>query len=257
MFCSKCGANLPEGSLFCPKCGQAASATANTTVAAPSAVPVSCSNCGAELPDGSLFCLKCGQAVNAAANSTAAATEAAKAARKAEARARKPARYPKPRIAIWFVVLVLLLVAWWVSFAAIPHTETITETPFSVNSHSFSSFRFTVPPGATNVVVSGQFSATGGSANDVEVFVLTDDAFAAWQGGYSTNMYYDSGRVTQSSINAALPPGAGTYYLVFNNKFSLRTAKAVEAVATLRYSRWWPDFLLHLKEKLWSGLWSF
>jgi len=155
---------------------------------------------------------------------------------------------------------------WWATSGDIPaaqqlqklfttsQTEAIIPATLSVNPHSFSAYKFTVPASASNVVVSGEFKATGGSTNEVEVHVLADAAFAAWQSGYSTNTYYSSGRVSQGDINAVLPPGAGTYYVVFNNKFSPRMAKSVQADVNLRYSRWLPDWMLKLKEQFWTPL---
>lgn len=78
------------------------------------------------------------------------------------------------------------------------------------------------------------YSATGGSGNDIEVYVLTDDEFVNWQNGHSTPTYYNTGRVTQSSINAALPNG-GSYNPVLNNRFSLPTSKAVAASVNVSY----------------------
>lgn len=50
-FCSKCGAALVKGAMFCPQCG------ANQQT-----VPV-CSNCGKQLEAGQLFCPYCGKKV--------------------------------------------------------------------------------------------------------------------------------------------------------------------------------------------------
>jgi hypothetical protein len=134
------------------------------------------------------------------------------------------------------------------------HTEGVGETVFLVKPRTLSSYKFTVPPGAANVVVSGQFSAAGGSENDVQVYVLTDDNFVTLRSGYAAGTYYDSGRVAQSNINVALPFGGGAYYLVFDNRFSLQTPKTVHAVVTLHYNNWWPEILLRLREKILNAL---
>ena len=55
------------------------------------------------------------------------------------------------------------------------------------------------------------------------------------QNGHSAATYHNSGRVTQANIAATLP-GPGTYYLFFNNKFSMMTPKAVVANATVNYN---------------------
>lgn len=47
-FCTACGAQLVEGAVFCPKCGQKTSDEQT------------CTSCGATLPPDSVFCLKCG-----------------------------------------------------------------------------------------------------------------------------------------------------------------------------------------------------
>jgi ribosomal protein L40E len=51
--CSKCGAPLGDGQMFCPKCG--------TSKGAPKANV--CGKCGTELAEGQEFCPKCGQKV--------------------------------------------------------------------------------------------------------------------------------------------------------------------------------------------------
>jgi hypothetical protein len=112
----------------------------------------------------------------------------------------------------------------------------ITSTAFTVGAGSSSYFRFSVPATATNVFVDGHFAATGGASNDIEVYVLNANEFVDFQNHHQTATFYGSQRETQNSISAVLPSGAGTYYLVFNNGFSLLTAKAVQASAVLHYT---------------------
>jgi membrane protease subunit (stomatin/prohibitin family) len=47
--CTKCGANVPAGSKFCPACG------------AQQQTQQACAKCGAQVPPGSKFCPNCGQ----------------------------------------------------------------------------------------------------------------------------------------------------------------------------------------------------
>jgi membrane protease subunit (stomatin/prohibitin family) len=51
--CVKCGANVPQGSKFCPSCGASQQAT--------------CPNCGASVPQGAKFCPACGKPMQAGA----------------------------------------------------------------------------------------------------------------------------------------------------------------------------------------------
>jgi len=92
-----------------------------------------------------------------------------------------------------------------------------------------------VPPNASNVKVEGRFVAAGGTGNDVEIYLLGEDEFTNWQNGHATPTYYNSGRVTVGDLNAILPGDTGAYYLVFNNRFSLLTPKAVQLSAELTY----------------------
>jgi hypothetical protein len=220
---------------------------------------VLCSQCAEYLPDDAKFCLKCGQAVDR--------TKVDPANRPViVAGKQKPARVrDKSGIAIWLLLLVLLAIGWWIATSPAgiapqireigsgAHTEAITEKIFSVNSHSFASFKFSVPAGAVNVFVGGRFSTADAAGNEVQVYVLSDDAFVTWRNGYAISPFYDSGKVLQGNIHADLPVGEGTYYLVFNNNFSVKTAKAVQAEVNLHYNTWWPDWIFHLKDKLWSA----
>ena len=92
-------------------------------------------------------------------------------------------------------------------------------------------------PDVTNVWVDGNFSASGGSGNDIEVYLFDQDAFVNWQNNRPARACYNSGRSTQGKIYAGLPPLAGTYFLIFNNNFSLITPKVVQASATLHYTQ--------------------
>jgi hypothetical protein len=220
---------------------------------------VLCSQCATVLPEGSQFCLKCGQAVPA---STAPAVEPART-RATPPPKRRAGR--RPGIAIWILGAALLGSILWVATSNHPfaqqlreyagsHNEAVGPTAFSVKPRSFTFYKFTVPAGATNVILSGQFTASGSLENDVEVYVLNDDDFVTLRSGYSANNYYDSGRVAQSDINAALPFGGGAYYLVFDNRFSPRTPKTIHAAVTLHYNNWWPEILLRLREKILTAL---
>lgn len=208
-----------------------------------------CTRCGTDLPDDSVFCRKCGHALGQAHNVDAGAAAA-------------PALEPeKPkRVGLYLVIglaLGVLIVAWLVNqgtqdkarpnrpaaaFQVPPpppqpqlHKVTIGSGAITVNAGGYLYFTLSVPAGATNVRIEGRFSATGGSGNDIEVFVITDDGFTNWKNGHSTPTYYNSGKVTVGEVNAVLPDGAGTYYLVFNNNFSLVTPKAVQESLSLTY----------------------
>jgi hypothetical protein len=221
---------------------------------------VLCSQCAEYLPDDAKFCLKCGQAVDRT-KADVVRRPAAVAAKEKPARA----RIYSGMALLLLMVLAFLLAAWWTStssstlaqqireVASGAHTEAITERTLTVGSHSYSSFKFSVPAGAVNVIVSGQFTTKDAAGSEIQAYVLSDEAFVTWRNGYAISPYYDSGKVLQGNIRAELPIGEGTYYFVFNNNFSPKAAKTVQAEVNLRYNTWWPDWIFHLKDKLWGG----
>jgi hypothetical protein len=145
------------------------------------------------------------------------------------------------------------------------HDQTILDTPFSVTAHNFRYYKFDLPEGSMNVSILGQFTSSAekksaaakaknadGDDNDVEVYVLSEQAFAVWQNGYATSSVYESGRVSQGSMQSELPASAGVYYLIFSNKFATKTTKTVNATVLLRYKSWLPESFRRVKERFWN-----
>jgi len=200
-----------------------------------------CSKCSTELPDDSQFCRKCGVAISAVSSGGAAT---------AVAPAREPVAAEKPKKSgsnkvVWFVIIVIALGAWWVASSNSPsarqiqqiakqqHTERLNNPALSVNPTGFAYFKLDVPANASDVTLQGNFTASGGSGNDVEAYVMSEEDFVNWQNGHAAKTYYNSGKVTVGTINVHVP--AGRCYLVFNNKFSLLSSKSVRVDGTLTY----------------------
>lgn len=57
--CPTCGAEVPNGSLFCSSCGTKMMTSVNNA----SSEEVHCTVCGAVIPSGSKFCTSCGKSV--------------------------------------------------------------------------------------------------------------------------------------------------------------------------------------------------
>ncbi len=113
------------------------------------------------------------------------------------------------------------------------YTETI-DGAFTIPQLHDKDYRLAVPAGAKDVSLQGHFTATGGANNDIEVSLMDDDTFVNWQNRHPVTPTYSSGRVTQGTLNISLPD-AGTYYLIFNNRFSVFSPKAVQDNVSLTY----------------------
>jgi len=230
-------------------------------------VILGCAKCGASLPDEAQFCLKCGAPITVPAKPIPVVELPSP-----EPRPRKPKRH----FVLWTALAVLLAFLLWAAVSENPyaqgvqefvgwkHDQTVLANPFSVAAHTFRYYKFTLPEGSTNVALIGQFtvSAVGGKTNkadqnadnSIELYVLSEPAFAVWQNGYTTSSVYESGRIAQTSVQADLPAGAGVYYLVFSNKFAPKAAKNVNASFFLRYKSWLPQWFRSLKNDLWNWL---
>jgi hypothetical protein len=73
-----------------------------------------------------------------------------------------------------------------------------------------------------------------GNKLDIEMDLLNEEQFRIFARGQSVSPLYNSGRVTSHQVNLSVPQ-SGTYYLVFNNKFSLITPKTVSGIILLHY----------------------
>jgi hypothetical protein len=88
-----------------------------------------------------------------------------------------------------------------------------------------------------NPVVSGSFTASGGSGNDIIVYLFDDREFFARyhnKKSYVGQVIYDSGQVTTGTINVPVP--VGSLHLVLDNRFSVISSKQVSAKIDLQWS---------------------
>ena len=178
------------------------------------------------------------------------------------------------KILRWTVLFMVLAGVLWVltsgnpfaqgvqEFVGNKHDQAILDTPFSVSAHNFRYYKFTLPEGSTHIAIVGQFAVSEGQSgaarktsakaqvgtdSGIEVYVLSESAFAVWQKGYMTSSVYESGRVSQGTIQQDLPAGAGVYYVVFSNKFAGKAQKDVNATVLLRYKNWLPESIRRVK----------
>jgi hypothetical protein len=200
-----------------------------------------CNQCGVDTGNDVPFCVKCGgrSIETVSAPPSGAATAAAPA--------RYPAPKPQPRVlepnlAVWVLLPILLFGIWCTAISTRQfrrlstqsQIEQIANTPVTVNADGYYSYMFKVPPGARNAIVQGHFSAAGGTGNEIEAYILSKDDFERWWNGEHRPTIYQSGKVTQGTINASLP--AGAYYLVLSNQVSRASPKVVRIDVTLTYS---------------------
>ena len=194
-----------------------------------------------------------------------------------------PARPPRKRHSILWILLAGFVAAiFWVLLSPNPYAQVfrefggekpdqiVLEKAFSVSPHSFRYYRFTVPDGSRAVSLVGQFTASvgtgkvgGGQAgtdgqmqaadDGIELVILTEAEFAAWQTGASTNSIYNSGPVSAGKVHAELPQSAADYYAVFSNRFSTTNLKNVNATLHLHFDSWVPDWIRHLHGGTWVG----
>lgn len=187
-----------------------------------------CPACGKEIPDDSLFCLKCGKSPHATVGAS------------------KPLeREPVEESHAFRNILILVIAAIFLflgvkalsnNAAGLPGSASSMPAPlplippsFVVKAGQISYFDFTITGG--NSRVGGRFEAMGGSGNDIEVVITNADGFENWKNGHQATVFYQSGKTTIGNINVTLGPG--TYYLAFNNKFSLIADKTITGDITL------------------------
>lgn len=150
-----------------------------------------------------------------------------------------------PHSAIYYAILIvgLTVVAFVFGFGLYAMTYSLSSSQstnivngmITVSADSYNYYQFSLPQGATNVHLQGSFYAAGGSGNDIEVIVLDPTGFINWRNGHTVNCYYSSGQLTTSSFDVILPSGAGNYYLVYSNTFSLFSQKNVNTQVNLNY----------------------
>jgi hypothetical protein len=116
-----------------------------------------------------------------------------------------------------------------------PHEMPILNQAVTINQLGYSYVEVNVPAKASSVRLHGSFTASGGNDNTIEAYVFSANDYSNWQKRHDASPYYSSGRVSIGKIDANLPAGAGSYYLVFNNKFSVLNPTTVRAQTALTY----------------------
>jgi len=197
-----------------------------------------CTQCRTELPEESQYCSKCG--------ATQSASHASVKPRSVSVR-----RGFLAVVVVGLVIILLFAVAritapnqtndaallkHMASVGAQPRQAVIANTAITVKQLSYSYYKFDVPFNSTNVWIDGHFQASGGAGNDIEVYLLDQDGFVNWQNNHAVTTYFNSGRLTEGKISATLPSQGATYYLIFNNRFSLLSPKAIQLSAMLHYT---------------------
>ena len=121
------------------------------------------------------------------------------------------------------------------SIIPIQHTLIIVNSMVRVQPSQYGYYTFNVPSDASNAVVSGTFTAGGGSGNDIKVAILDEQNFINFKNNHQVNAYYSSGQQIVGNISVKVPSGQ-TLYLVYDNTFSAISSKEVTTSVSLLYT---------------------
>ncbi len=102
-----------------------------------------------------------------------------------------------------------------------------TEVP----AQSYIRYSFQLPSAVCTVT--GRIVGISGGNKDFEASIMDDDNLRNWKANLSARVYWQSERVTVTSIKTQLA-GPGTFHLVIGNTFSLTTPKTVQVWAEAR-----------------------
>lgn len=115
------------------------------------------------------------------------------------------------------------------------YRRAIVNGTVAVNPMQSIYFRIDVPASVELARVSGDIMASGGLANDIEAGILDGVNLTNWINGHQARGLWFSGKITAAQLNnIAVAPGS-TYYIAFNNRMSLFSAKNVNAQINLTY----------------------
>ena len=121
--------------------------------------------------------------------------------------------------------------------------EKLTPTgSYVVYAQSPQAFRFSYDPKTMgNASVTGHFSVTKGTPNNIEVMVWSEDAYMKWRTGddaakAAAKPLYTSGRKTEGDVSVKLTDG-GFYYLTLSNSFQYDGMKSVTADIKFQYDK--------------------
>jgi hypothetical protein len=178
-----------------------------------------CIKCGNQLPEESPFCSKCG---------TAQAL-------------RKKSGSKTLYVLLALLALVVLALVWpqlnkmntspgilASARGLVPASTKLLTGETVVKAGGYVTNTFTVEPGMQNFRIAGHFKASGGSGNDIQVVIATEDDFDNWINGHQAKVFYGTEQITDGNLNVG-PLAPGKYVLAFSNKFSLLTTKYVSA----------------------------
>jgi len=113
-------------------------------------------------------------------------------------------------------------------------TLNLTPNPIQVAALGYSSVAFASYTG--DAMVTGHITALGGRGNDIVAYVLADDDFTNWLNGHQFRAYFSSGKITAATLHVG-PLPAGSYHLVFDNRFSLLAKKTVAGTVLERFTK--------------------
>lgn len=205
MFCHNCGTEIVEGHSFCGKCGKAVDDWLKDAMKPPKAG----SSAGAKIVAGILWGF---------IGIVAIAVMLSFVAEKANTPSSSASAAPRVRIPI------------------VRHeTQALISGSHIVQPQHYVTYPITIAPAMHNARLSGHFTATGGYGNDLQALITDEDGLVNFKNGHQAKVYYQSGKVTADSFDVRLAPG--TYYLVFNNVFSLMSNKAYDADVKLDFDR--------------------
>lgn len=115
------------------------------------------------------------------------------------------------------------------------HRKNIVNGVIGVNARGYQAYPIYAPGGSTNVRVTGAFVASGGSGNDVKVWILDEQGLTNFKNGHQPSSYYSSGEKTTETINASIPSGT-QLYLIYDNSYSFLSSKQVNTTVDLVYT---------------------